>query len=55
MKGEYNQECNRTVCKNTNANYYNLSTRAYYCKSCANKINYWSKRDENIILCTEHP
>lgn len=55
MKGDKNEECNRTVCKNQNANWFNLSTRAYYCKSCANEINYWSKRDSNIILCTEQP
>ena len=53
MKGDKNEECNRTVCKNKNANWFNLSTRAYYCESCANEINYWSKRDENIILCSE--
>lgn len=53
MKGDYNQECNRTACTNNEANYYNESTRKYYCKSCAEEINYWSKRDANITLCSK--
>lgn len=39
MKGEYNQECNRTACSNKNATFYNFSTLKYYCASCAKLIN----------------
>lgn len=45
MKGEFNQECNRTACNNQNAVYYNLSTEKYYCRSCATEINYWNRAD----------
>jgi len=38
-KGDYQQECNRTVCKNSHADYYNYSTRKYYCAPCAFLIN----------------
>lgn len=38
-KGEFNGECNRTACSNKNAVYYNKGTHAYYCDSCAMKIN----------------
>lgn len=38
-KGEFGQECNRTVCNCKNANYYNHSTRMYYCSGCAYLIN----------------
>jgi hypothetical protein len=43
--------CNRTVCNNNNAVWFNSSTRAFYCKSCAFKINYWSELDEGVTLC----
>ena len=43
MKGDYCQECNRIVCKNTGAKYYNLSTKKYYCQRCAEVINYETK------------
>lgn len=52
-KGDYNQECNRTACSNQGAKFYNHSTRMYYCRSCAEQINYWSKLDHNTILCIE--
>ena len=39
MKGNYNQECNRTACKNLRAVFYNKSTQKYYCASCAKLIN----------------
>lgn len=38
-KGEFKGECNRTACSNKNAVYYNKGTYAYYCHSCAMKIN----------------
>jgi hypothetical protein len=39
MKGQHQQECNRTACSNGNAIWYNLSTRAFYCQQCAQRIN----------------
>lgn len=38
-KGEFNGECNRTACNNNPANFFNHSTKKYYCGSCALKIN----------------
>jgi len=38
MKGDKREECNRTVCKSKNANYYNHSTQKYYCLLCATDI-----------------
>lgn len=38
-KGEFGKECNRTVCENKNAKWYNCSTQKYYCAECANLIN----------------
>ena len=52
MKGEYNQECNRTACNNPQATYFNHSTEKYYCK----EINYWNRADAMRLfghdLCT---
>ncbi len=39
-KGDFMGECNRTVCHDTPADYYNHSTQKYYCGPCANMINY---------------
>ncbi len=57
MKCEYNGNCNRTVCQQPNATWYNHSTLKYYCESCANLINNHN-HDESIELfghelCTE--
>lgn len=38
-KGDFNGECNRTVCNDGRANWYNISARKYYCAACANLIN----------------
>jgi hypothetical protein len=51
-KGRFNGSCNVTACQQPGAAWYNSSTRAYYCASCAREINYWSKRDDDIIICT---
>lgn len=40
-KGDKHGECNRTVCTNTGANWFNKSTRKYYCKPCALQIMRW--------------
>jgi len=40
MKGSYKEECNLTSCqKPDSATWYNHSTRKYYCKSCAMRLN----------------
>jgi len=44
-KGDLNDECNRTVCKNINATFYNYSTRQFYCKDCAKLINEANRAD----------
>jgi hypothetical protein len=38
-KGEKGQRCNRTACQAPGAYWYNHSTRAYYCGTCAELIN----------------
>ena len=38
-KGEYQGECNRSACSNPKAEYFDYSTRKYYCASCAKIIN----------------
>ncbi len=45
MKGEYLQICNRTVCNNPLANFFNHSTKKYYCIECAMKINDANRHD----------
>jgi len=57
-KGEYYQECNRTVCTNRPAIYYNHSTQMFYCVACAMLINQVNKSDALRLfghdLCTLH-
>lgn len=38
LKGVENGNCNRTVCQQPQATWYNESTRAYYCRGCAIEI-----------------
>jgi hypothetical protein len=38
-KGEFDGECNRTVCNAKGARFYNHSTLKYYCAGCAALIN----------------
>lgn len=50
------RKCNRTVCQNVDSTYWNSSTRAYYCKQCAHKINKMNPehlRDHGEQLCIE--
>lgn len=57
-KGDLNGECNRTVCKNVPAIYYNHSTRLHYCAECArliNTVNPESFRLYGHLLCTLDP
>lgn len=53
LKGVKNGNCNRQACQRPGATWFNSSTRAYYCKKCAAKINYWSELDWNETICTE--
>lgn len=40
LKGKKNGACNRTACQSEiHVVFYNKSTMAYYCPSCAKKIN----------------
>lgn len=39
LKGEYNGLCNRAICQQPGATFYNHSTRKHYCPSCAHTIN----------------
>lgn len=40
MKGNYGEECNLTSCQKPNsAFWFNHSTRLYYCKGCAMRLN----------------
>ena len=54
MKGDKNGICNRFHCTKTPAVYFNISTSKYYCKDCAEEINYFSKNDHGIIICKEN-
>ncbi len=50
------QKCNRKACDNTNAQWYNHSTKMFYCESCAAKINELNKEEAHELyghdLCT---
>lgn len=51
LKGKRNGNCNVTACQRPGATWWNTSTRAYYCRSCADEINRWSRHDEDIEIC----
>lgn len=51
-KGRKGGSCNREACQRPGATWFNSSTRAWYCPECAEKINYWSMRDDGVVLCT---
>lgn len=55
LKGIMDGKCNRHVCQkeidDRVGQYYNFSTRAWYCKECADKINYWSLQDAGYRVC----
>jgi hypothetical protein len=50
VKGEFDGECNRRACRETGANWWNPNTRAYYCASCARRINDYIVRPEEQHL-----
>lgn len=39
-KGKKNGSCNVTACQAPGALYFNKSTKKYYCKRCADEINW---------------
>lgn len=50
-KGLKNGSCNVTACQRPNsAVYFNKSTRAYYCKQCAEQINWPGGRADVMNL-----
>ena len=38
LKGKEGANCNRTACQSPGAYFYNWSTRAWYCRRCAEMI-----------------
>lgn len=50
-KGQYNGSCNVKACLDKPAQYWNVSTRAYYCAYCANEINSFCARVNEQQLC----
>lgn len=56
QKGDRGGECNRTVCENENAQWFNHSTRAWYCEDCARQLNEYRPEDAQRLyshaLCT---
>ncbi|AMB48311.1 hypothetical protein [Methylobacterium sp. AMS5] len=55
LKGIFDGNCNVTRCQRVikGENWFNTSTRAYYCGTCAREINRWSQRDEGKVICVE--
>lgn len=56
LKGKFDGNCNRTACQKPikGNNWFNTSTRAYYCEHCSegyHMINWWAKRDDGIVIC----
>lgn len=52
QKGDQGGACNRTACQSTvDVNYFNHSTRKYYCESCAELIN---KHNPEAIIMYGH-
>jgi hypothetical protein len=39
LKGKKDGNCNRQACQQPGATYFNVGTDAYYCESCARRIN----------------
>lgn len=49
-KGEKGGTCNVTACQQPNANYFNKATKAYYCATCADAINWPGGQSESMRL-----
>lgn len=53
-KGLKGGSCNRTACQGPDAYYFNKSTRAYYCKTCADAINWPGGWADTLALYGTH-
>lgn len=53
LKGKFDGNCNRTACQEPimGANFFNTSTRAYYCGGCADLINEWDLKRGRPMIC----
>ena len=49
-KGLKNGSCNVATCQKPGADWYNKSTRAYYCGECAREINWPGGRADCMAL-----
>lgn len=59
-KGQFGKGCNRTACEEAKgADWYNFSTREFYCEECARKINYHNDKEALAMfghsLCLKSP
>ncbi len=50
-KGQRDGLCNRAACQRPGATFFNTAMDAWYCPTCAAKINYWSLRDAGRKIC----
>ena len=50
LKGAKGGNCNVTACQKPGAMYYNKSTQKYYCKECADEINWPGGRADTMAL-----
>jgi hypothetical protein len=53
-KGKFDDNCNRSACQEPikGANWWNSSTRAYYCEPCARSINEAALQFDGVVICT---
>lgn len=49
-KGDLGGECNRRVCTNTPARWFNRSTLKHYCGSCARTLNAVNHNDAQRLF-----
>jgi hypothetical protein len=49
-KGKKNGSCNVTACQQPGAEYFNKSTKKYYCAACAREINWPGGRADTKAL-----
>lgn len=54
-KGEKGKLCNRTACQAPGAYWFNHSTRAFYCGTCADMINAVNTPDDSYVRDLGHP
>lgn len=50
LKGVHGGNCNISNCQKQNAFYFNKSTKAFYCKKCADEINWIGGRTDTMHL-----